>query len=82
MEALAGLRINSWNQSAILQNLRDFIEDRIESEFDVVAELATSDSGTLDITACEGLPKEITTRVRKFAEECVQEFRTLKPDVT
>ena len=60
-----------------LKALRNYLEDRIENEFDAFANLAIADEGTLHVRFVEDHDPEQNAILLRYAEECARAFEAV-----
>lgn len=58
----------------LVKHLRNYVEDRIEDEFDAWTNLSISDAGSVFVVADGEQPEATNKRLRTFAHDCVVEF--------
>lgn len=57
----------------LLKDLRTHLEDRIESRYDVFAQLATSSIGYMHVRM-QDASAELNAELRDFAEQCLRDY--------
>jgi hypothetical protein len=80
LDALQDLHLPSATREGVLKSLRDYVEDRLENEFGVFAELATARDGIVQISTLAPDSAGNNRTMQLFAETCVEEFKTTRID--
>jgi hypothetical protein len=65
-------------QMRTLKSLRDLVEDRLESRFDVFAQLGTSAVGNVDLSIADGQQSDLLAEMIIVAADCVAEFNAVR----
>lgn len=78
--ALQDLQLPNSTKDGVLKSLRDYVEDRLENEFGVFAELATTRDGVVQISVLAPDSVAHNRTMQLFAETCVEEFKTTRID--
>jgi hypothetical protein len=69
-------------QSRMLKSLRDILEDRLESRFNVFVQIGTSSTGGLELSIAENKLPLLLEDLIAVAADCVREFNEAAPALT
>lgn len=62
-------------EERLLKSLRDYLEDRLENHFDLVADIAISPTGSMQLNLNSPQEESLTIKeVQAYAHTCVREF--------